>query len=61
MAAPECRDCHELETLMSPGAQDPALPLGEVTEEHNLIGPGGPGDDGLGMEAKVSVCNHGGT
>ncbi|XP_035275397.1 immunoglobulin superfamily DCC subclass member 4 [Anguilla anguilla] len=53
VAAPECRDCHELETLMSPGAQDPAPPLAEITEEHSLIGPGGPGDDGgLALEAK---------
>ncbi|XP_061102757.1 immunoglobulin superfamily DCC subclass member 4 [Conger conger] len=52
VAAPECRDCHELETLMSPGAQDPAPPLAEVTEEHSLIGPGGLGDDGLALEAK---------
>ncbi|XP_036399807.1 LOW QUALITY PROTEIN: immunoglobulin superfamily DCC subclass member 4 [Megalops cyprinoides] len=49
--APECSDCHELETLMSPGAQDPVPPLSEVTEEHSLMG-GRAGDDSPALEAK---------
>ncbi|KAJ8417655.1 hypothetical protein AAFF_G00224980 [Aldrovandia affinis] len=49
---PECRDCHELETLMSPGAQDPGPPLGDITEEHSLIRPGCPGDDSPALDSK---------
>ncbi|KAI1889536.1 hypothetical protein AGOR_G00163880 [Albula goreensis] len=49
---PECRDCHELETLMSPGAQDGGPTLAEITEEHSLIGPR-LGDEGSGLEAKA--------
>ncbi|KAI5626151.1 immunoglobulin superfamily DCC subclass member 4, partial [Silurus asotus] len=35
---PNCTDCHELETLMPPGVQDPVLPLTEPNEQQSLIG-----------------------
>ncbi|XP_053348207.1 immunoglobulin superfamily DCC subclass member 4 isoform X2 [Clarias gariepinus] len=35
---PNCTDCHELETLMPPGAQDPVLPLNEPNEQQSLMG-----------------------
>ncbi|XP_046696890.1 immunoglobulin superfamily DCC subclass member 4 isoform X6 [Silurus meridionalis] len=35
---PNCSDCHELETLMPPGVQDPVLPLTEPNEQQSLIG-----------------------
>ena len=56
--APECSDCHELETLMPLGSLDHdhgrAQPLTEPTEEHSLMGNVGVGDDALGAELKVS-------
>ncbi|XP_053085392.1 immunoglobulin superfamily DCC subclass member 4 isoform X5 [Pangasianodon hypophthalmus] len=35
---PNCTDCHELETLMPPGAQDPVLPPTEPNEQQSLMG-----------------------
>ncbi|XP_052006458.1 immunoglobulin superfamily DCC subclass member 4 isoform X1 [Xyrauchen texanus] len=37
-AAPECSDCHELETLMPPSAQDTTRPITEPSEEQSLMG-----------------------
>ncbi|XP_035377002.1 immunoglobulin superfamily DCC subclass member 4 [Electrophorus electricus] len=34
----DCTDCHELETLMQPGAQDPPLSLMEPSEQQHLMG-----------------------
>ncbi|KAF4090904.1 hypothetical protein AMELA_G00030990 [Ameiurus melas] len=34
---PNCTDCHELETLMPPGAQDPVLPLTDPNEQQSLM------------------------
>uniref|UniRef100_A0A8K9WWH5 Immunoglobulin superfamily DCC subclass member 4 n=1 Tax=Oncorhynchus mykiss TaxID=8022 RepID=A0A8K9WWH5_ONCMY len=56
--APECSDCHELETLMPLGSLDHdhgrAQPLTEPTEEHSLMGNVGVGDDALGAELKAA-------
>ncbi|KAK3510300.1 hypothetical protein QTP70_034009 [Hemibagrus guttatus] len=42
---PNCTDCHELETLMPPGAKDPVLPLTEPNEQQSLMGSAGGGYD----------------
>ncbi|XP_018618739.2 immunoglobulin superfamily DCC subclass member 4-like [Scleropages formosus] len=52
-AMPECRDCHELETLMPPGTKDSAVTMTEVTEQHRLMGPNAT-DDSLDLEPKMS-------
>ncbi|XP_060715450.1 immunoglobulin superfamily DCC subclass member 4 isoform X3 [Tachysurus vachellii] len=44
---PNCTDCHELETLMPPGVQDPVLPLTEPTEQQSLMGSVGGAYDAL--------------
>ncbi|XP_051756905.1 immunoglobulin superfamily DCC subclass member 4 isoform X2 [Ctenopharyngodon idella] len=46
-AAPDCSDCHELETLMPSSAQDPNRTLTEPSEEQSLMGNVGGTDDGL--------------
>ncbi|XP_077084778.1 immunoglobulin superfamily DCC subclass member 4 [Siphateles boraxobius] len=46
-AAPDCSDCHELETLMPSSAQDPNRPLKEPSEEQSLMGNVAGTDDGL--------------
>ncbi|XP_030622789.1 immunoglobulin superfamily DCC subclass member 4 [Chanos chanos] len=51
-AVPECKDCHELETLMPPGAQDVGQATAEPTEEQSLMGNAGVTDDGLAPESK---------
>ncbi|XP_029900281.1 immunoglobulin superfamily DCC subclass member 4 [Myripristis murdjan] len=53
-SAPECSDCHELETLMPPGSQEPGQPLAEAPEEQSLIACAGPGtaEDSLASEPK---------
>uniref|UniRef100_A0A9J8ABZ4 Immunoglobulin superfamily DCC subclass member 4 n=1 Tax=Cyprinus carpio carpio TaxID=630221 RepID=A0A9J8ABZ4_CYPCA len=44
--APDCSDCHELETLMPSSAQDPNKPLTDLTEEQSLMANvGGANDD----------------
>ncbi|KAI2662645.1 Immunoglobulin superfamily DCC subclass member 4 [Labeo rohita] len=45
--APDCSDCHELETLMPSSAQDPNKPLTDLTEEQSLMANVGGADDGL--------------
>lgn len=55
-AAPDCSDCHELETLMPSSAQDPNRTLTEPSEEQSLMGNVGGTDDGL-SESKVSMAN----
>ncbi|XP_058237476.1 immunoglobulin superfamily DCC subclass member 4 isoform X4 [Hemibagrus wyckioides] len=42
---PNCTDCHELESLMPPGGQDPVLPVTEPNEQHSLMGNSGGGYD----------------
>jgi len=54
--APDCSDCHELETLMPSTAQDPNRPLTEPSEEQSLMGNVAGTDDGL-SESKVSIAN----
>lgn len=44
-AVPNCTDCHELETLMPPGAQDPVLPLTEPNEQQSLMSSAGEAYD----------------
>lgn len=52
--APDCSDCHELETLMPSSAQDPNKPLTDLTEQQSLMGNIEGADDGL-EESKVSI------
>lgn len=53
---PNCTDCHELETLMPPGAHDPALPLTEPNEQQSLMGSvGGAYDAPTDLKVR-SVC-----
>lgn len=42
-ATPDCSDCHELETLMPPSAQDPTRSVTEPSEEQRLMGEAGDG------------------
>ncbi|KAM4602687.1 immunoglobulin superfamily DCC subclass member 4 [Polymixia lowei] len=42
-AVPESSDCHELETLMPRGSQEPSQPLAEAPEEQSLMASAGPG------------------
>ncbi|XP_023675640.1 immunoglobulin superfamily DCC subclass member 4 isoform X4 [Paramormyrops kingsleyae] len=52
-SAPECRDCHELETLMPSGSQEIGTPLAEVTEKQGLMTPTSV-DDSLDLEPRVA-------
>ncbi|KAM3876639.1 immunoglobulin superfamily DCC subclass member 4 [Diretmus argenteus] len=53
---PECGDCHELETLMPPGSQEPGQPLAEAPEEQSLMASAGPGagEDAPAPESKAA-------
>lgn len=51
---PDCRDCHELETLMPPSAQDPARSITEPSQEQSLMGNIGEASD-CPPDSKVSV------
>uniref|UniRef100_A0A673LNL3 Immunoglobulin superfamily DCC subclass member 4-like n=1 Tax=Sinocyclocheilus rhinocerous TaxID=307959 RepID=A0A673LNL3_9TELE len=53
--APDCSDCHELETLMPSSAQDPNKPLTDLTEEQSLMANIGGADDAP-AESKVSFA-----
>lgn len=58
---PECRDSHELETLMPPGSQESGLLLTVVPEEQSLMASANPeeGEDAHTPETKVKTCMRG--